>query len=122
MILRPPRSTRTDTLFPYTTLFRSIDTKFSERGFMTDQANPLGLDGFEFCEFTSPDPDTLARQFEALGFVVSPTHPAEAVVRQKQVRIPMLSQRQTAATAAEFRNLHAPSQRNRAFRLPQPHT
>src|SRR3546814_11974553 len=26
MIRRPPRSTRTDTLFPYTTLFRSIDT------------------------------------------------------------------------------------------------
>src|SRR3546814_19336005 len=25
MIPRPPRSTRTDTLFPYTTLFRSID-------------------------------------------------------------------------------------------------
>src|SRR3546814_20421211 len=30
MIRRPPRSTRTDTLFPYTTLFRSddIDEKF----------------------------------------------------------------------------------------------
>src|SRR3546814_12347372 len=26
MIRRPPRSTRTDTLFPYTTLFRSGDT------------------------------------------------------------------------------------------------
>src|SRR3546814_7490372 len=26
MIRRPPRSTRTDTLFPYTTLFRSIAT------------------------------------------------------------------------------------------------
>src|SRR3546814_17283691 len=26
MIRRPPRSTRTDTLFPYTTLFRSIGT------------------------------------------------------------------------------------------------
>src|SRR3546814_3661513 len=25
MILRPPRSTRTDTLFPYTTLFRSLE-------------------------------------------------------------------------------------------------
>src|SRR3546814_5742008 len=24
MLLRPPRSTRTDTLFPYTTLFRSV--------------------------------------------------------------------------------------------------
>src|SRR3546814_10931078 len=32
MIRRPPRSTRTDTLFPYTTLFRSC----------TDQRPPLG--------------------------------------------------------------------------------
>src|SRR3546814_10665788 len=28
MIRRPPRSTRTDTLFPYTTLFRSLDEVF----------------------------------------------------------------------------------------------
>src|SRR3546814_1212161 len=28
MIRRPPGSTRTDTLFPYTTLFRSADTPF----------------------------------------------------------------------------------------------
>src|SRR3546814_8087103 len=28
MIRRPPRSTRTDTLFPYTTLFRSPETYF----------------------------------------------------------------------------------------------
>src|SRR3546814_3372994 len=28
MILRPPRSTRTDTLFPYTTLFRSGRRRF----------------------------------------------------------------------------------------------
>src|SRR3546814_9520838 len=28
MIRRPPRSTRTDTLFPYTTLFRSISGRF----------------------------------------------------------------------------------------------
>src|SRR3546814_18378 len=28
MIRRPPRSTRTDTLFPYTTLFRSTDYHF----------------------------------------------------------------------------------------------
>src|SRR3546814_1507104 len=30
MIRRPPRSTRTDTLFPYTTLFRSTLTQFEE--------------------------------------------------------------------------------------------
>src|SRR3546814_15507309 len=35
MIRRPPRSTRTDTLFPYTTLFRSI------------QQLSIGLDAFD---------------------------------------------------------------------------
>src|SRR3546814_17838382 len=32
MIRRPPRSTRTDTLFPYTTLFRSADLDFGPDG------------------------------------------------------------------------------------------
>src|SRR3546814_9182559 len=31
MIRRPPRSTRTDTLFPYTTLFRSVDQPLAAR-------------------------------------------------------------------------------------------
>src|SRR3546814_5400808 len=31
MIRRPPRSTRTDTLFPYTTLFRSVRRFFLQR-------------------------------------------------------------------------------------------
>src|SRR3546814_2355911 len=30
MILRPPRSTRTNTLFPYTTLFRSIEDRWRQ--------------------------------------------------------------------------------------------
>src|SRR3546814_8073083 len=33
MIRRPPRSTRTDTLFPYTTLFRSPVTNCANRSF-----------------------------------------------------------------------------------------
>src|SRR3546814_4661871 len=32
MIRRPPRSTRTDTLFPYTTLFRSVAGEFGRVG------------------------------------------------------------------------------------------
>src|SRR3546814_20201882 len=32
MIRRPPRSTRTDTLFPYTTLFRSLDGAIALNG------------------------------------------------------------------------------------------
>src|SRR3546814_8308524 len=37
MIRRPPRSTRTDTLFPYTTLFRSpqVGRKAASRGMLT---------------------------------------------------------------------------------------
>src|SRR3546814_2753514 len=39
MIRRPPRSTRTDTLFPYTTLFRSADLAL-------DQTLPIQMDVF----------------------------------------------------------------------------
>src|SRR3546814_8635520 len=39
MIRRPPRSTRTDTLFPYTTLFRSILARI----FLLDQAEVIAL-------------------------------------------------------------------------------
>src|SRR3546814_10470196 len=42
MIRRPPRSTRTDTLFPYTTLFRS-NTNFIIRGF-GNGANNAGIE------------------------------------------------------------------------------
>src|SRR3546814_13893755 len=47
MIRRPPRSTRTDTLFPYTTLFRSqvlsgILPRSQDRHFMADVLVPLG--------------------------------------------------------------------------------
>src|SRR3546814_10877188 len=38
MIRRPPRSTRTDTLFPYTTLFRSSAQGRADRGGRGDRA------------------------------------------------------------------------------------
>src|SRR3546814_9802485 len=37
MIRRPPRSTRTDTLFPYTTLFRSAQAERRRAGCGNDQ-------------------------------------------------------------------------------------
>src|SRR3546814_7635455 len=41
MIRRPPRSTRTDTLFPYTTLFRSSPSSLAARSARGDGAGPL---------------------------------------------------------------------------------
>src|SRR3546814_8652818 len=37
MIRRPPRSTRTDTLFPYTTLFRSAEKIKAHIGYMSQR-------------------------------------------------------------------------------------
>src|SRR3546814_12744415 len=41
MIRRPPRSTRTDTLFPYTTLFRSLYKDDASRRVSEPSAGPL---------------------------------------------------------------------------------
>src|SRR3546814_19929164 len=41
MILRPPRSTRTYTLFPYTTLFRSLGVKLPHRSQPGNNAKTL---------------------------------------------------------------------------------
>src|SRR3546814_5039635 len=41
MLRRPPRSTRTDTLFPYTTLFRSVlDTEHADGALAADDRHP----------------------------------------------------------------------------------
>src|SRR3546814_9543496 len=42
MIRRPPRSTRTDTLFPYTTLFRSADREPGRRAAALDPDRQAG--------------------------------------------------------------------------------
>src|SRR3546814_6346311 len=45
MIRRPPRSTRTDTLFPYTTLFRSRSNRSAPTNHSKDcRFGPVGMD------------------------------------------------------------------------------
>src|SRR3546814_8046067 len=66
MIRRPPRSTRTDTLFPYTTLFRSIAlsvSRFSIPRHMTSSATL-----FERAQKTIPGGvNSPVRAFRAVG-------------------------------------------------------
>src|SRR3546814_15034443 len=59
MIRRPPRSTRTDTLFPYTTLFRSADrNRTSHRGFrLMEPLHVLGFAGVAALLVMSPGPN-----------------------------------------------------------------
>ncbi|MBI1683824.1 4-hydroxyphenylpyruvate dioxygenase [Caulobacter hibisci] len=79
--------------------------------------NPLGLNGFEFVEFTSPDPAAMKAIIEQLGFVPASTHPTKAVTRYKQGRINLLVNEDTAGQVADFRSQHGPSANGMAFRV-----
>ncbi len=65
----------------------------------TDVVNPLGLDGFAFAEFTSPDLPAMAAQFERLGFVPAARHGASTLYRQGRIAI-LLSAGMAATHAA----------------------
>jgi 4-hydroxyphenylpyruvate dioxygenase len=84
---------------------------------MVSNDNPIGLDGFEFVEFTSPDPDKMIGLLEQLGFVAASRHPERDVVRYKQGRINLLVNRAPTGQAADFRAAHGPSANGMAFRV-----
>jgi 4-hydroxyphenylpyruvate dioxygenase len=79
------------------------------------QDNPLGLDGFVFVEFTSPDPAAMKALFEQMGFVPASTHPTKAVTRYKQGRINLLVNDEATGQVADFRAAHGPSANGMAF-------
>ena len=86
----------------------------------TSADNPLGLNGFEFVEFTSPDPEAMAAQFEALGFTATHRHPTKNITRFKQGRINLMLNRDDAGRVAAFRGMHGPSASAMAFRVADP--
>ena len=85
---------------------------------MTDaHDNPMGLDGFEFVEFTSPDPEKMADLFEKMGFTHVGTHKSKNVRRYAQGDINFLLNMDDAGQVAGFRNAHGPSANAMAFRV-----
>ena len=79
--------------------------------------NPLGLNGFEFVEFTSPDPQAMVATIERLGFVAAHRHPERDIVRFKQGNISLLVNREASGQAATFRAAHGPSANGMGFRV-----
>ncbi|MGX6648151.1 4-hydroxyphenylpyruvate dioxygenase [Maricaulaceae bacterium MS644] len=79
--------------------------------------NPLGTDGFEFVEFTSPEPQKLEELFKLLGFTPVAKHKSKDITRFKQGDINFLVNRETEGQAAEFRAIHGPSANAMAFRV-----
>src|SRR3546814_6910626 len=66
MIRRPPRSTRTDTLFPYPTLFRSPGSTWLDHRLAEREPTPLAAGGFggEVREAMAARADHLAQRSE----------------------------------------------------------
>ncbi|MBU8895321.1 4-hydroxyphenylpyruvate dioxygenase [Corallococcus sp. H22C18031201] len=79
--------------------------------------NPLGLDGFEFVEFTGPAPEVMVQLLERLGFTANAKHPTKDLIRYKQGDINLLINREPTGQAAEFRSAHGPSASGMAFRV-----
>ena len=79
--------------------------------------NPLSTDGFEFVEFTSPDPDALATYFRQLGFTAVSQHRSKHVIRFKQGDINFILNMEPVGQAAEFRQQRGPSANAMAFRV-----
>lgn len=79
--------------------------------------NPLGVDGFEFVEFTGPDTPAMIAQLETMGFVQTHINPANGVVRLKQGDISFLVHTRPTGHAGEFARDHGPSANGMAFRV-----
>jgi 4-hydroxyphenylpyruvate dioxygenase len=79
--------------------------------------NPLGLDGFEFVEFTGPDPQALAALFVAMGFTHLANHRSKNVRRYAQGDINFLLNMDASGQVADFRAKHGPSANAMAFRV-----
>ncbi len=79
--------------------------------------NPLGTDGFEFVEFTSPDPETLKALWELMGFTAVARHRSKNVLRFRQGDINFILNMEPAGQPAEFQAAHGPSANAMAFRV-----
>src|SRR3546814_10239176 len=89
MILRPPRSTRTDTFFPYTTLFRStLLEQFKLERRLRERAETDGLTGV-----------LLRNRFLDLGRI--------ALHETQQLCQPMRSEEHTSELQSLMRNSYA---------------
>ena len=84
---------------------------------MTTHPNPLGLDGFEFVEFTSPEPEALAGLFSRLGFAHVGDHRSRSIRHYAQGDINFLLNMDDSGQAAQFRSAHGPSASAMAFRV-----
>jgi 4-hydroxyphenylpyruvate dioxygenase len=83
--------------------------------------NPMGLMGFEFVEFASPEPQLLDRLFEKMGFTLVARHRSKDVVLYRQGGINFIVNREPKSLAGYFAAEHGSSACAMAFRVRDSH-
>jgi 4-hydroxyphenylpyruvate dioxygenase len=79
--------------------------------------NPVGTDGFEFIEYTAPDPVALGALFVQMGFTAIARHRHKAVTLYRQGEINFIVNAEPDSFAQRFARLHGPSICAIAFRV-----
>ncbi|GGB91913.1 4-hydroxyphenylpyruvate dioxygenase [Marinobacterium zhoushanense] len=83
--------------------------------------NPVGLCGFEFVEFSGPEPDQIAQVFKLLGFTLVAKHRSKAVELYRQGGINFVLNREPNSEAYYFGQEHGNSAAGMAFRVHDSH-
>ena len=83
----------------------------------TDSRNPMGTDGFEFVEYTAPDPALLRTLFARMGFPVTARHRSKDVTLHRQGDINFVINAQPGSFGQRFAHEHGPSACAMAFRV-----
>ena len=79
--------------------------------------NPMGLDGFEFVEFSGPDPQLFHDVFTTLGFKAVAKHRSKNVTLYRQGDINFILNDEPRTRAAFFAEEHGPGACGMAFRV-----
>ena len=79
--------------------------------------NPMGTDGFEFVEYTAPDPQLLRDLFERMGFPIRARHRSKNVTLHGQGGINFIINAESDSFAQQFARKHGPSACAMAFRV-----
>ncbi|MGE0031157.1 MAG: 4-hydroxyphenylpyruvate dioxygenase [Steroidobacteraceae bacterium] len=79
--------------------------------------NPMGTDGFEFVEYTAPDPEQLRSLFARMGFPVTARHRSKNVTLHRQGDINFVINAEPQGFGQQFARQHGPSACAMAFRV-----
>src|SRR5690349_7788243 len=79
--------------------------------------NPIGLNGFEFIEFSAPEKGLLEPVYEAAGFTRIARHRSKDVELWRQGGINLITNYEPDSPAARFAAEHGPSACGMAFRV-----